>query len=181
MFEEMTREFYFKAWLGVAVIALSFAVLGGAFYRLNADIVERAEAIRVNRQVMNQNVRLVELLAELKQGITSVDAYADRLNMLLPAKDELIDLQKYVENTGRIYNIGLAFAVQPGATVKAEGGRPGSAGFSVDARGGLTQLKRFLEGIETKSDKFLLTFDAMDMNRADGEYRVIARGRAFFK
>jgi Tfp pilus assembly protein PilO len=177
----MDHHFRKKVWLGLGILVASIAVLGGMLFWLAGKVKKDSEKAALTRAAIESYSRAVAILAELKSRAAEVDALSRKLNALLPTKDDLIELPKFLEDQGRISGVGVTLSFSGGSATEPQADRPGSIGFSLDARGETERLRSFFRELETNSAKFIVVLDSLDVNLSGGEYRATAQGRAFFK
>ncbi len=177
----MDHQFQKKIWLGLGLIVSGIVVFGALSFWLARKIESDANRAAVTQASVASYSRAVAILAELKSKATEVETYGNRLDALLPAKGDLIELPKFLEDRGRIHQVSVKFSFKGGPATEPQGTQPGSVGFSLDATGSSERLRNFMSDLETGSAKFMSVLDSLDVNLSGNEYRVTAQGRAFFK
>lgn len=162
-------------------------VIGGGFLLfamllawLSSDLNRQAEKIQGARAAIATSIRSFERLADLQRGASGAARSAEALGALLPNKDELFEFPRTLDTLARINNVNLTFSFQ-GATVPPGPGVPGRTGFSITARGSAAAVAAFLAEIEARSQQFLLSLDALTLDRDGTEYRASGRGQVFFR
>lgn len=178
---EMSRKFWKRVWLEAGLMFLGIAVFGILSSWVGRKIERDANRAVFSQASIASYSRAVAVLAELRSKEKEVEAYANRLNALLPARDDLIELPKFLEELGRIHQVNIRFSFRGGAATEPSGTEPGSVAFSIDATGSYERLQRFFSEMEAGSTKFISVLDSLDVNLVGNEYRAIAQGRAFFK
>lgn len=177
----MDHQFRKKVWLGLGLIFAGIVVFGAPSFWLAGKIEKDSKKASLTQTSIANYSRAVAILAELKSKSSEVKSYGNRLNALLPSRDDLIELPKFLEERGRIHQVSVKFAFKGEAATKPKDSQPGSVAFTLDVTGSDERLRSFFREIETASTKFMIVLDTMDMNLSGNEYRVTAQGRAFFK
>ncbi len=162
------------------MIIASIAMFWGAFYWLDHDLKKQTAAITEARYSIRRNAGLLETLANLKNLLPRVKLYEGKLNNLIHTRDELIDFPRYLEDLARRHNLAMNFSFQ-GVAAPAEAEQAGSQNFSLDISGSYDALERFLKELELTSVRYVAQLDNLDVSRQSEGYRILTRGRVFFR
>lgn len=180
-FRIMNHDFKKEVQFGIGIILLSFAVFGVLSFWLESKIRQHSErASSLRTEVVNYSQALTSL-AELRKRVGEVEKYRRQLETLLPAKEDLIEFPKFLEDQGRVRGVGIRFSFRGESAAEPGANQPGSIGFSIDATGSKEGLASFFRYLEGSSAKFISVLDSLDVNRSGSEYRAAVVGRVFFR
>ena len=167
-------------WLNIGFIALISIVFGVALYFMDREFLFRAGSVYADRSIIQGQAWSVGMLAVLKQAAPEAKRYEERLRLLLPAKDELLDFPRRLDGVSRAHQVSQTFSFR-GNAVSPQGNEPGYIGFTIDAVGSYTNVVNFFRELEVKSTRFLVSIDSLDISRSDPQYRARAEGKIFFR
>ena len=177
----MDKSFKLNVWIGVGIIAggiLLFFLLGAY---LSGRIEGKSDAIAADRLVIAKRAELFANLAELKNRSAEVAKYRQKIDALLPSKDQLFSFPQTLNGLAIIHKISLNFSFK-GAPIPPKTDFPGTANFSMDMNGSLENIALFLDDVEINATRFLIGVDSFDLVNISGtEYRLSAQARVFFK
>jgi hypothetical protein len=178
----MKNGFGRMMWVSVGIIVGSFLVFGAALYWTIGDLDARLTEITSTRQTISSNTKAIQSLASLKEFAPQVQAYQDRINLLLPGKDDLLDFPHQIESLARLNHVATTFTFKSVPTPPTET-EPGYIGFSLTVVGGYDGVQSFLRAFETQSSRFSVILDTFDVNSgvSDSDYHLVTDGRVFFK
>lgn len=177
----MDHQFQKKVWLNIGIILGSVLIFGMLSFWFAGKIKESADKASLSKASISNYNRAVAIFAELKSKESEVELYSKYLKALLPSKDDLIELPRFLEESGRVHQVNVKFNFKAGAVAEPQGKQPGSVGFTLHVAGSYDRLRNFFKEIESGSIKFMIALDSMDVNLSGNEYRATAEGRAFFK
>ncbi len=176
----MPNLFKRRLLVGSAIIGGSLLFFSLALFLLSGDLESRAGKVSADRALVSKGAAAISVLANLKKGAPQTVPYKQAIDKILVSQDQLLNFPKWLEGLSRTRRIALAFAFQ-GGQVASRGDLPAYIPFSVDLGGRLDDLKDFIEDIEFREPKFLLTLDSLDLTRKGADYRIVSQGRVFFK
>ncbi len=176
----MKNELKKEILLFVGMILGTFLVGGGLLVWTGQRIVREMGKIGADRVAFVQYSRTIELLADLKRAIPTVKNYQEKMNLLLPKKDDLVQFPRWVDGVSRVNKVSESSAFQ-GSTAAAQDQEAGSIGFTLDASGAASDIQNFFRELEFRSNQFLTSIDNFDLTEDAGTARVLARGRVFFR
>ncbi|MCX7589555.1 MAG: hypothetical protein N2Z85_01280, partial [Patescibacteria group bacterium] len=120
-------------------------------------------------------------LAKIKETSLQADLYQSKLYLLLPKKDELIDLPSWIADVARATQVRVNFSFK-GESKEPTSNNPGYESFIIDINGTLPNIEKFLYNIEAISPKFILTIDNFNiLDVGGGNYQFSAIGKVFFR
>ena len=162
------------------LILLVVAVFTAVSYWLKKDMDEYAQQVYLSREVTAKNTHSLELLAKLKQGSSEIGEYQKQIDQLLPTQDQLINLNRWLDGIARASQVQASFNFE-GSGNLSEGGLPAYSYFTIVADGDYSALVLFMREIEVKSTAYLITLETVDVSRRDSQYRLVTRGRVYYK
>lgn len=176
----MEKEFRKELWVFTGIMCGTLLIGGGLLVWMNQRIVEETKKISENRFAFMQYSRTIDLLAELKRAAPVVKSYQEKMNLLLPKKDDLVEFPRWIDGLSRVNKVSHNFAFQ-GSMVAAQEKEPGSMGFTLDVSGANENVRNFFRELELRSNRFLTSVDSFDLAESVEAVRVLARGRIFFR
>ena len=103
------------------------------------------------------------------------------IDTLAPPKDQLLfGLSSWMDSQERLYGVSASLNFE-GREVEATEDTLGRVGFLMSITGPLEGALTFLKEIETRSPRFLMSLDSVDIVKADESYKLSVSGYAFFK
>jgi hypothetical protein len=160
----------------VLIIALSFFL----FKYFSNAINQKAEEIKNMRNSVFLFNQSLSNLAKLKEISPRVDLYKNKLDLLLPSKDVLIDLPRWIDDAAQASQVKVNFNFKSGGQ-NPDKDNPGFEVFIIDISGPLLNIEKFLFTIEKGSPQFLLSIDSFNISQLDANnYQFSGSGRAFF-
>ena len=177
----MQKGFRRDVIMSVALVLGAFLVAGSVLAWSAASMRDTVTAIMQKRAALEQYGKTVDLLANLKKMAPQITSYEEKMNLLLPRKDDLLAFSPWLDGVSRVNNVAIgAFAFQ-GATMPAGETEAGHLGFTLDASGTHEKVSQFFRAIELRSNKFLVQIDSLDLTESGGVARARAKGRVFFR
>ena len=168
-------------YVSIASVLGAFLVAGAALAWLNHSLSEETGKVVEKHVVLAQYSQTVDLLADLKKVAPLVVSYQDKINLLLPRKDDLLEFPRWLNGLSRANKVSLGNFAFQGATVAEKDTDAGYLGFTLDVAGPLDGIGQFFREIELHSSRFLVGIDNFDVSQADGAARALVRGRVFFR
>ncbi|MDO8536971.1 MAG: hypothetical protein Q7R94_01860 [bacterium] len=176
----MQRYFKREILVGLSVIFGSILLLGAALLLLSSDISAQTEGVVGGRDLISERAATLNALAELKRDSPVASKYREAMRKILVTRDDLLDFSRWLEGLARGRGAVFSFAFQGEPSPPTEE-NPGNIAFSMRVSGGLDVLLGFLEDIEYKAPRFLLSIDSFNV-RADGSgYTLAGVGKVFFR
>lgn len=164
----------------IAFIVASFVIAGVVLWWLRYDIQVQSEKALSLRHELGADADLAVSFAALKNQAEKAEVFERRLAGLLPVSDKLIDFRGFLEVLGNQRGVTTDFSFE-GAGVAGDEGKPSAIGFSLEMSGPLSGIQGLLNDIEVNPRSYLLSFDAFDLSKKEGEYRVIFRGKLYYQ
>ena len=176
----MIENFRRTVIVGTTSIVASIVVLGPLLYFLSGKVKGEAAHIASDRDIIHNNSKLIESLANSKSNAAEVGKYTRAFDALLPKEDQLVNFSGWLDGLSRAHQVSENFSFQ-GNVVESSNTEVGYAGFSLDASGAYDNLLSFLKDVEFKAPRYLVSFDNFDLKRRVSSYQVLIRGRIFFR
>ncbi|RME61046.1 hypothetical protein D6779_00900 [Candidatus Parcubacteria bacterium] len=174
---KMKKYIYFNTGFLAALLLLFL----GAAYWLRSDIQRKAAQILQQKEEIAHTSALVGSLLKLKEQEPRADRYIQTIEALVPTKDALLDLGKWIERTGSIYHVHATFAFKGNATPPTND-QFGFIGISINAEGKYSDVMRFLRTIEGTAPKgFFIGIDRTSFTTEGGVSKFLLNGKAFFR
>ncbi len=176
----MENKFKKEIWLGVGIILGSIIIFLVASTLLSDQMAASSQNIAKARTAIAKRADLLANLANIKNTSDEADIYQKKINSLLPSQEQLLNFPQALGALATAHSVTFTFAFRgtptlPTATV------PGVAEFTMDSSGSLDQLKLFLNDIEVKGSRFLLSIDTFDLSQSASGYSLNIQGRSFFQ
>jgi len=147
---------------------------------LSRDLESEAEKTATDRILISKRAAALESLADLKRNSAKADAYKQAMDKILISQDQLLDFPRWLEEAARIRRLALTFSFQ-GSEVQPQPNFPGYINFSLDLSGPIDDLTQFLKDFERQEPRFLVSLESFDFVRDGSIYRVLTRGKVFFR
>ncbi len=170
-----------KLKISLIVIGASLALSVVVFLWFDSQIRELATIVIYKRSIISQQSTLNEVLAALKTDLPLAKSYEKSIDTLVPPKDQLLfGLSSWMDSQERLYGVSASLNFE-GREVEATEDTLGRVGFLMSITGPLEGALTFLKEIETRSPRFLMSLDSVDIVKADESYKLAVSGYAFFK
>jgi len=174
------NDFKKKLNLNILIIIFIFAVGLLLYLYFSKIISEKAEEIKNLKNDLNLYTKSIANLAKLKEISPQVDLYKSKLNLLMPNKDRLIDLPKWISDVARANQVNVNFSFKAGGK-EPDDKNPGFENFSIDISGSLDNIQKFLYNIETVAPNFVLNLSSFTISQTNNnEYRFSSTGKVFY-
>jgi hypothetical protein len=164
----------------VGVIVGSFLVFGFAVFWFLGQAEEVSSNILTKRTTIQSQAQQLEALALFKERESNFASFEEKIDLLLPVKDELFKYRQSLETKAFQNDVRLDFDFRgesPGDDTAF-----GFALFAISADGSLDALRSFFFDIDNQGPQYLIRFDSFDINRQGAEsYRVTAQGRVYHR
>ncbi len=161
--------------LGVIVASIVIAVIALDFF--SGDLTARANTIVADRAMVQQQNDAVAELAGLEEQASHATTYQAAMDQLLPDQDNVFNFAQWFSQLGQQYGVTANASLQ-GTITPSSGSTPGTASFSFDTEGSLSDITAFLDA-GAKSSTFLITFTSFDVTSNGGSYKVTGQGTIF--
>ncbi|TSC82664.1 MAG: hypothetical protein G01um101420_187 [Parcubacteria group bacterium Gr01-1014_20] len=170
-----------KLKISLIAIGVSLALFAVVFFWFDSQIRELATVIIHKRGIISQQSTLNEVLAALKTDLPLAKSYESAIDTLVPPKDQLFfGLPSWMDSQERLYGVSASLSFE-GKEVEATEDTLGRVGFLMNVTGPLESALTFLREIETRSPRFLMSFDSVEIAKTDESYKLAVSGYAFFK
>ncbi|MGB9608805.1 MAG: type 4a pilus biogenesis protein PilO [Minisyncoccia bacterium] len=176
----MNNNFKKQIIISISIIVFVLLVSFALFKYLSDAIIKKAEEIQSLRNSIAIFTKSLSNLAKLKEVAPQVDLYQNKLKLLLPSKDELIDLPQWINDAAKANQVNATLNFKPGGK-NPENNSPGFELFLIEINGSLSNIEKFLYTIEVVSPKFILNIDSFNVSESnENNYQFSGSGRAFF-
>ncbi len=159
----------------VAIIFLSFIVLGSLILILGGDLGKRALAVQEKKGELQGMISAASSLDILKSDLERAKPYFSVLQNILPTRDKLIQLPRDLEAiAGRAK---IDFNLTFGAETAAQENKPGYVAVTMSLGGRYKDIVQFLDRVGGSG--YLVDWGAIDIVQAGDKYRVSVNSRVF--
>jgi hypothetical protein len=176
----MDNSFQKRMWKNIGLIAAAFV----GFWLLFLFLAGRLEAVSAkivaDRSEAAQRTYAIENLSLLKTQQPVASAYKEKIDGLLPTEDGLFAFITYIQGIAKLHQASLTFSYN-GTAVQPSAGNPGYIAFDATVSGSAENIRDFLEDIESKTTRFLVNVDSVDITGDGAQYRATLKGKVFFK
>ncbi len=177
----MAENFRKKLFVGISLLVGGFLAFGVIAYFISGAIAAEAQRISSDRDMIRNHSDLIEGLAKQKSSSPEVEKFSQAIDLLLPPKDQLVNLSGWLDGLARAHNVSVNFNFS-GETVPVNGTNAGYIRFSLNVSGDDTGVIDFLRDVELKSPKYTVSLDTLDLKKnSDTNYIVVTNGRVFFR
>jgi len=176
----MEKKFKKEIWIGVGAILGSIIIFLIASTFLSGRMAEMSQQISSARATIAKRAELLANLAEIKNTSAEAAAYQQKMNNLLPPQEQLLNFPQALSSLAAAHNVSFNFSFR-GTPTLPQGSSAGIAVFSMDSSGSLDSLELFLNDIEVKATRFLISIDGFDLSQSGAGYALNIQGRAFFR
>lgn len=177
----MAENFRKKLLIGISLIVGGFLAFGAIAYFVSGILSAEAQKISLDRDTIRNHSDLIEGLAKQKSSSPEVEKFSQAVDLILPPKDQLVNLSGWLDSLSRARNVSVNFSFS-GETVPVSGTNAGYIRFSLNISGDYANVIDFLRDIELKSPKYTVSFDTLDLKKNGvTNYIVITNGRVFFR
>lgn len=174
------NDFKKKLNLNILIIVFIFAIGLLSYLYFTKIISDKTEEIKKLRNDLNLYTKSIVNLAKLKEISPQVDLYKSKLDLLIPNKDKLIDLPKWVSDVARANQVNVNFGFKSGGE-EPNDQNPGFESFSIDISGSLDNIQKFLYNIETIAPNFILNLNDFTLLQVSKDvYRFSSTGKVFY-
>jgi hypothetical protein len=169
-----------RLWISAGIIVASLVI---AFFALNyfsGDLAAQANTIVAVRATIQAQTDAVSNLAALEQQAPQAAQYQAGINALIPDQYALVGFSSWFTQEAKKYNVTASASFQ-GDMVQPTGAAPGTAQFTFDAEGSLSDLTTFLDAVSAKSKGFLVSFTTFDLSADGTNEKITGQGTLFFQ
>jgi Tfp pilus assembly protein PilO len=176
----MDNRFKREIWLGVGIILGSIIIFLVSSTLFSDRMAASSQKISSTRMEIAKRTDLIVNLANIKNTSAEAEIYQQKMNSLLPSQEQLLNFPQALGALATAHGVTFSFSFR-GTLTLPTALTPGVAGFSMDTNGTLDQLKIFLNDIEAKASRFMLSVDTFDLSQTATAYSMSIQGRSFFQ
>lgn len=176
----MEKKFKKEVWIGTTVILGSIVIFLVASTLLSNQMAATSQQVADGRATIAKRSDLLANLAEIKNSSSEAAAYQQKINNLLPSQEQLLNFPQVLGSLASAHGVSFSFSFR-GTPTLPQADSPGVAGFTVDTSGSLDALSLFLNDIEAKATRFLISIDGFDLSQSGSGYALNIQGRVFFQ
>jgi hypothetical protein len=176
----MDKKFKREVWIGVAVILGSIILFLVASALISDQMATTSKQVADGRALIAKRADLLANLAEIKNNTSEAAAYQQKINNLLPSQEQLLNFPQILGSLASAHGVSFSFSFR-GTPTLPKGTSPGMAGFTLDTSGSLDALNLFLNDIEVKATRFLISIDSLDLSQSGSGYALNIQGQVFFQ
>lgn len=176
----MDKKFKKEVWIGVGAILGSIIIFLVASTLLSDQMAATSQQVAAARATIAKRADLLANLAEIKNTSAEAFKYQQKMNNLLPSQEQLLNFPQVLSSLASAHTVSFSFSFR-GTPTLPQGSSPGVASFSLDTGGTLDALKLFLNDIEVKATRFLISIDGFDLSQGGSNYTLNIQGRVFFE
>jgi Tfp pilus assembly protein PilO len=145
---------------------------------LAGEVNDGAADVKQKRGQIDNRIAAVERLAELRGESKEAGPALDVLDNILPARDNLLSLPRYIEDLGLSNRVTATFDFT-GNEVSPEGGRAGNSSFKIIANGSYFDVISFIKDLE--AGDFFISLEVVDMTvQKDNTFGANINGVVYF-
>jgi hypothetical protein len=175
----MQAEFKKKLWVSVGVIVLSFALFAAATWQLTGNISGRVANIAKKRMTLQEQVNLIQTLAQFKSVDAQATDYESKLSSILPGREQLLDFPKWLNAVADDRNVRISFAFQGDNPTAGTG--LGAIAFRLSVSGNVQDITNFFADMETNKPRFIVQLGTMDISQSGSDYQVSVTGMVYYQ
>jgi len=167
----------FKNWLtkNIGITAgISLALLILIFF-LGNDISKRATEIKEKRTDLATRLYSIESLTSLQTDSEKATRLQSTIETSLPAKDQLINFSKALENFTKANKMDFGFAFE--SEIAGAENTPGINNFTLTTAGNYPNFLKFLNYAE--NSKYFVGFNSFNLEKAADKYKILIKGKVF--
>jgi len=166
--------------IGIAIGIIS-VIFWGFTFLLRANLSHQLVLISDLAQKRETYVASSQGLSVLLKDWSVAQQYAQRVQNLVPKKDDLVLLSKQLESRARQKQISFSFSFNSEGEEKTQHQDVGSIGFSTTMEGSIQNILSFLQDLEkTYYALQIKSFDISHNQSNPSLVRCFITGRAFF-
>lgn len=167
-------------WISSGVMGGSLIVFLIIFLSIIGGMDDAILAIKNANTIIGEQAKATETLADLKLDAPKADQYQAKLKNLLPKKEELLGIKRSIDSAARVRNVTFNFSFTGGESA-ATAEAPGYIPFSIQVEGAYNDIQDFFVDLESKSTRFVVSFDSFSWQAISGGYRASAQGKTYFR
>lgn len=176
----MKKYFAKQLWISFGIVIGSMAIAAGVLYVFFGKMSAEANAIVVDRAVVQSNTDAVAELAQLEGQAPQAAQYEAAIDQLLPDQYGLVSFPQWLAQVGAKYDVTTSAGFQ-GSVTPPTGMTPGTVEFSFTATGAPTNIVAFLNDIDTQSSGFLLSLTSFTVTNTGSSEQMTGQGTLFFR
>jgi hypothetical protein len=166
--------------ISFAIIFISVAAATVALYFLSGAIVLQANKIQTDRALINNDTNVLGVVSGLKEQMPQANNYQAAIDQILPTQDGLIGFSDWFSMFAKNYGVTTNVTLTGSPTSPASS-TPGISDFSLQANGSFSNLVAFIDGLETKSQGFLVQISSFAIASDGADDKLTAQGTVFFR
>lgn len=167
--------------MGVLVLGGFILVLGGFIIFAKSQMTKLSNRVAGVQSAISQQRTISSQLISLREDKELASKYETTINILIPTRRQLFDLQRWLGSEAQARNAGLTFNYV-GEQKDPEGGSLGHLPFSMRLSGQTVDLIGFLDFLENKTPQFLMSFDDLSVGVSrEGVNQVALKGKVYFR
>jgi Tfp pilus assembly protein PilO len=167
------------AW-SVGIIVASIVLIVGAIVYAANDLNADANKFVSDRAAMQANTAALARLADLERDAPQAILYGTAIDALLPTQANLINIPPEVAALAAADGVTATFTFK-GNPSAPPAGSVGTVPFSISVQGTLANMASFLQDLESKNSKFLLSVDSFSVNNSGNTADLTGQGTLFFQ
>ena len=174
--DRFTKQLY----ISLGIILASIAIAAGALYFFSGMLSSQADVIASDRVTVQSKTSAVADLARLEADASQATRYQAAIDQLLPDQYGLVTFTQWLAQLGAKYGVSTN-AVFQGSIVPSSETTAGTAQFSFSAAGSPENIVAFLDGMNVKSSRFLISLTSFDVANDETNEKVTGQGILFFR
>jgi hypothetical protein len=145
---------------------------------LGQEIKERSSSLKAERVEIDLRSKSISRLAELRKASEEAAVAGEKLELLLPPRDELFSFTDYVKQlagqNGVVANLDFSGTETAPTETSA-----GSNGFQLAASGRLNNIISFIEALES-GNRFFSSLEGVEVTEIGAEFSAVLNGLVYF-
>lgn len=165
--------------ISIAIIVGSIVVFAVVLSLLAHALSGTTERIVALRAHIVRNQTLVQTLSNMKQISGDMGTYKDKIALLLPGSDQLIEFPKQINALAKMNQVGTTLSMDENLSLPGDG--PGSWGFSIIASGSFQNILSFMKALERDPGHFAIGIDTVGISQDQTMFRASISGKVFYQ
>jgi hypothetical protein len=174
------RGFKMQLLISASIVFGAIVVAAIALSVLSVNITTTAQTIAAARQTIVDQAVNFGTLDQLKRNASLAATYQSAMSQLLSTRDSLITFPSQVDTLSREDGVSSDFTFNENI-ISSTVNTPGSAGFTMDVSGPLTNIVAFLKDFEAASPIMLSQIDSATLAGNGSTYTLNVQGKVFFQ
>lgn len=166
---------------GLLIFGVLILIFGAFMFFAKSQILKISERIAGVQSLISQQQTVSSQMIGLREDKALAEKYEATINILVPTRRQLFDLQRWLGGQAQSFGLGMTFNYSGGETDPV-GENLGNLPFSMKLSGGAGDLARFLDFLENKTSQFLMSFDDLSVGAGQGGSNQVAlKGKVYFR